>query len=912
MKKITIPKKLVISILVPLVSVAVCSLLMFSTFDYKVADWFQRPLKTTEESPDVLMIKVDDDAVDQIGTFPFSRTVYSQMLTNLKELGARSVVFDLSFLDKSQAKVNESYVNDSLPGYVDDYFGLLSEDALTLFEGLEDGSESYDDAADYYEALSKKYALELNTAISHVVEPVDQILADSIEEFGNTFLTLTFDSNDRVIPTQQEEDFVSSYIALKNVSADKDTITKEYVGLTPALYEFLIRGKSAGFVNADPDADGFFRHVNLVVKYNGKYYAQLVFRPILEMLGNPTVEITNDYIKAGDLKIPRAHDGSVILKYPKNKEYTDYNGISLANIYFLSSMEETFLTNLGIMNNSGFFDELDEEDNPWDLYETAEYIRNELAYGEDAEAGISYDEYLRYRNLYFNAARAFLTDANEAYMCELWAESEEDEEFIHELFSETTTAYTKFMESHEKCAAKVRNAMCIVGTNASSTSDYGLNQYQEHFPLPGVHYTIANMLLSKDFVDDSPVWISIIIALVMCFAYSLVTYKIKKTTPQIIIGIVAVILTGGALLLYFLLTKQYIGTVIPVVSVFVSFVSTTVVGFITANHDKRFITNAFSQCLSKEVVNEIVANPSSFKLGGQRLEMTAMFTDIQKFSGFSELLTAGQLVALLNYYLTKMSDIIMEERGTVDKYEGDAIIALVGAPVQMDDHAQRACAAAIKMKAAEDVMNQEIEKIAAGEKPAEMDDELYEAFKIMVANNRRLFTRIGLNSGEMIAGYMGSENKKNYTMMGNNVNLASRLEGVNKQYSTGGIMISAATRDLLGDRFIVRSLDRVRVVNVNTPIRLYELICEKEGAGEDLLKYYANWEIALKNFENKDYNKALEQFKVLHQHKPDDNVAAYYIKITENFFVKGKYPVESDDVGVAYNPEDGVFKLLQK
>ena len=149
-------------------------------------------------------------------------------------------------------------------------------------------------------------------------------------------------------------------------------------------------------------------------------------------------------------------------------------------------------------------------------------------------------------------------------------------------------------------------------------------------------------------------------------------------------------------------------------------------------------------------------------------------------------------------------------------------------------------------------------------------------------------------------------------MMGNNVNLASRLEGVNKQYHTNGILISAATRDLLGDEFIVRSLDRVRVVNVNTPIRLYELICEKEGADEKLLKYYANWEIALKNFESKQYDKALEQFKMLYEHKPDDNVAAYYIKITENFFIKGKYPTEQDDVGVAYNEEDGVFKLLQK
>ena len=151
-----------------------------------------------------------------------------------------------------------------------------------------------------------------------------------------------------------------------------------------------------------------------------------------------------------------------------------------------------------------------------------------------------------------------------------------------------------------------------------------------------------------------------------------------------------------------------------------------------------------------------------------------------------------------------------------------------------------------------------------------MEDELYNAFKVMVTNKRKLFTRIGLNSGEMIAGYMGSENKKNYTMMGNNVNLASRLEGVNKQYSTGGIMISAATRDLLGDRFVVRSLDRVRVVNVNTPIRLYELICEKEGADEALLKYYENWEIALKNFEAKQYEKALAEFKALKKDAHED------------------------------------------
>lgn len=899
-------KKLIISLLIPFLCVAICSLLILSSLDNKVADYFQRPLKPLAESDEVIMVNIDDDAVEDIGTWPFSRTVYSDMLISLKELGARSVVFDLSFLDRSQASIDENYVRESLPSYVGDYFTMLKDVASESFEALADGSAGYEEAMDYYSTESDKFENQLNTAISHVVVPIDAVLAESINDFENTFLTLTFEDN--IIPSEQEIEYLDTYIALKNVSAEKDTISKEYTGVQPALYDFMIQAKSAGFVNADPDKDGYLRHVQPVVKYNGKYYGQLVFRPILDMLGNPTVEITNNYIKAGKLVIPRSEDGSVIIKYPK-KRYIDYKNISLANIYNLAQKEKAFVTNLGIMNDSGFFDELDDDENPYELYLTGEYIREELSNDESLEEGLSYDDYLATREQYFEAARAFLTKETEEYFCTFW---EDDADYIHDLFTETNNAFEGFMKLYDFCKGKVQNAMCIIGTNASSTTDYGLNQYEEHYPNPGVHYALANQILSSDFVDDAPAFISVIIALLVCLCYGFISSKIKKTGPQIIFGIVAVVATAGCLLLYFIITKQYIGAVVPVVSVFISFVATTILGFITANHDKKFITNAFSQCLSKEVVNEIVANPASFKLGGQRLEMTAMFTDIQKFSGFSELLTAGQLVALLNYYLTKMSDIIMDERGTVDKYEGDAIIALVGAPVHMDDHAQRACAAAIRMKSAEAVMNEEIARIAAQPKPEEMDDELYEAFTIMVKNNRTLFTRIGLNSGEMIAGYMGSENKKNYTMMGNNVNLASRLEGVNKQYCTGGILISGATRELLGDRFIVRSLDRVRVVNVNTPIRLYELICEREGADPALVAYYEKWEKALADFEEGKYEQALSQFKALAAQKADDKVAAYYIKMTEDFFIKGKYPTEHDDVGVAFNPEDRVFKLMQK
>lgn len=903
--------------IIPIVVSAICSLFIFSSMDNKVADWFQRPLKTTVENPDVLMINVDDGSVDQIGTWPFSREVYADSIINLKELGAESVVFDLSFVDKSKSQVDEEYVTETLPEYVEQHFESINDSINYVMGSFLDGSLKPKDAVAAAEELLSATELSKNsleTNISYVMRSQDDALATALNYFDNAFLTLTFDESTEI--DEDEKNYLENFIALDNIEVINDTKTPEYTNVLPAIPEFMSNAKRAGFVNADPDKDGYLRRVNMLVKYNGKYYGQLVFVPILEHFGNPKVIVSNKEIilkncrypdmSIRDITIPRAEDGSVIVKYPKNVDYVDYNGISLWALYRLTEIENVIWDDLSVLLDNGYFDYCEEDENPYTCYTDAAYNKD-LIMNEDEDG--NFDSYMNYRTKFLTVYEDFLNGSTEEIMIEDYPD---DEEYIRETFEIVRDNFNTFMQWRNEVAEKVKYSMCIVGTNATSTTDYGLTQYEEHFPNPGVHYTLANQLLNADFVDDSPAWLSIIIAFILCIIYSFASNKIKSTGKQIITGLLFLVISTLALLIVFMITKTYVGVVVPFMSLLITFIVTTVIGFLTASQDKKFITNAFSQCLSKEVVADIVANPSSFKLGGQRLEMTAMFTDIQKFSGFSELLTAAQLVALLNYYLTKMSDIIMDERGTVDKYEGDAIIALVGAPVKMDDHAQRACAAAIKMKAAEVEMNKMIREIAAGEKPESMEQDLYDAFKIMVENQKTLFTRIGLNSGEMIAGYMGSENKKNYTMMGNNVNLASRLEGVNKQYHTGGIMISEATRNLLGDRFVVRSLDRVRVVNVNTPIRLYELICEKEGASEETVKYMADWESALKVFENREYAKAGEMINALIAKNPKDGVARYYLSLINNFFVKGTYPTEKDDVGVAFNDEEFVFKLLQK
>lgn len=438
------------------------------------------------------------------------------------------------------------------------------------------------------------------------------------------------------------------------------------------------------------------------------------------------------------------------------------------------------------------------------------------------------------------------------------------------------------------------------------------------YPGVGVHITTLDNYLSDSFIKKTPALLEVLFFILLSFIASLgVSFaSLRPSQRQSIIVMILTFFTGIILSLalpYLLFIYGiWLQLAISLFAFLLSFIVSTSLSFAMEGKQKRFIKSAFSQCLSKEVVNQIMNDPSSFTLGGKTYNMTAIFTDIEKFSSFSELLTARQLGALLNYYLTFMSDIIISHKGTVDKYEGDAIVAFCGAPVEMPDHAKRACAAAIEMKKAEIIMNQEILEIVKNNKNEKTDDDLYEAFKIMAANKKKLFTRIGINSGEMIAGYFGSKMKKNYTMMGNNVNLASRLEGVNKQYSTGGILISEQTRKLLDDDFLLRKLDRVQVVNVNTPVRLYELIDSTQNKDEKLVFYLEKWDQALDLFEKKDYASSLNIFTELSKEREDDRVCRYYIRLIEKYFINGKYPLDSDNEGVIYNPENGVFTLMQK
>jgi class 3 adenylate cyclase/CHASE2 domain-containing sensor protein len=426
------------------------------------------------------------------------------------------------------------------------------------------------------------------------------------------------------------------------------------------------------------------------------------------------------------------------------------------------------------------------------------------------------------------------------------------------------------------------------------------------YPGVGMHITMLDNILQQDFIRECSPALGLLVSLAAIVLMGLLVFYSGRIPLAIGGGVVILaLISGGAFGAY--AAGYWIPMVAPIAGVLLVFLAGTLYNYATEGSQKRFIKSAFSQYLSPAVIEQIIADPSKLELGGESRDMTAIFTDIQRFSSISEGLQKAyerdgpkELVNLLNLYLTEMSDIVLANHGTIDKFEGDAIIAFFGAPIYTEKHAALACRTAVQMKRAEAEMIGRIMDPAGRFNPV-----LGQLIaKGAIRAERPLYTRVGINSGEMVVGNMGTPNKMDYTIMGNAVNLAARLEGVNKQYDTGGILLSEYTKDKLKeDEFVLRPLSRVRVVGISTPLRLYELLDLRENAPAELLDKVKNWEAALRTYEDKNFPEALAAFTAISQGDAQDLTAKLYIGRCEQYL---KAPPSDEDW------DNGVDNLTSK
>ncbi len=395
----------------------------------------------------------------------------------------------------------------------------------------------------------------------------------------------------------------------------------------------------------------------------------------------------------------------------------------------------------------------------------------------------------------------------------------------------------------------------LVGSTSASLFDIKPVPHDKQFPAVEIHASLMNSLLTDTFVKRLPPWMDLAVLLAVGLIIALMAFFLKPLWSGLFLAgfIFAYLLACMVVFENFL----WIEMVRPVITIILSF--TAVMGFryMTEEKDRKFLQSTFKQYLSPELIDIMYTQKQRPQLGGEEGIRTAYFTDIQGFSTFSEKLgSPTKLVELLNEYLSAMTDILLSHYGTLDKYEGDAIIAFFGAPVPMADHAIQACQTALDMQTALGELRKKW--FSEGEKWPQ------------IVHNMRM--RIGINTGAITTGNMGSAVRMNYTMMGDAVNLAARLESAAKQYGVY-TMISHYTYNMIREQFSARQLDKIRVVGKSEPVVIYELLGRKgelDPALSSLMDIYSS---ALEHFYSRQWQKAEELLTRAHEMEPNRTVS---------------------------------------
>ncbi|MCL1926287.1 MAG: adenylate/guanylate cyclase domain-containing protein [Syntrophorhabdaceae bacterium] len=379
-----------------------------------------------------------------------------------------------------------------------------------------------------------------------------------------------------------------------------------------------------------------------------------------------------------------------------------------------------------------------------------------------------------------------------------------------------------------------RECHVIFGFSAPGLFDLRPTPVGGVFPGAEIHATTLDNLMEGDFVFAAGPIATFATAFLLTLFSSFAVLFSRKAWQSLLLC--AVFLPLPSIIC---LSACFSGCWLPLVvqeaAVSFSLLGAFTVNYATEGRQKRFIKGAFRQYLSPAVIDQLIEHPERLKLGGEKRIVSIFFSDIQGFTGISEGLDPEELTALLNEYLSAMTDIIQEEGGTVDKYIGDAIIAFWNAPIDQPDHAERAARSALRCQ----------EKLASI-RPG-----------IRERTGKDLFMRIGLNTGAAVVGNMGSSSRFDYTILGDAVNLASRIEGINKQFGTY-ILASESLREALPDRFLARNISRVAVVGRKEPVRVFELLSHQDF--ETRKQEFSSFADGLRAFNTGDFQTALDIF----------------------------------------------------
>lgn len=418
----------------------------------------------------------------------------------------------------------------------------------------------------------------------------------------------------------------------------------------------------------------------------------------------------------------------------------------------------------------------------------------------------------------------------------------------------------------------------FIGDISTGIADLGHTPLEKDVPLVAIHSALMNSFLTNSFYSELSNT-TLFFIILFCGLLIAVCLVPKSNIFIYLCGGILILLLG--LFSYISLTHFLI---IPIFTIATSILLIGAGSIITmhliSTKQEKFIRDAFSKYLPKKIVDELVEKPELLQLGGEEKCLTILFSDIAGFTSISESLKPHDMVELLNEYLTKMTDIIFEHEGIIDKYIGDAILAEFGAPIPIDNHADKAVIAALNMKSELSRLNIEWEH----------------------KYKHKLNSRFGINSGNVIIGNMGSRQMFDYTVIGDHVNLAARLESANKFYDTS-IMISEFTYNQINkELFLIRPLDLIKVKGKKNAVKVFEVYGFKnDSLSNELQEYYQLFSNGFEDYLKSNFENAEKMFNQCLMLLPNDKASIEFLQRIEYF---KNHPVPQD--------WDGSFELKSK
>jgi adenylate cyclase len=394
----------------------------------------------------------------------------------------------------------------------------------------------------------------------------------------------------------------------------------------------------------------------------------------------------------------------------------------------------------------------------------------------------------------------------------------------------------------------------LIGATAEVLHDQFVTPIDSELPMPGIeiHANAIQTLLDQEFLgyQDTAAFIGLVAVIVLASVFAFLYLPIW--------GGLVVLIAEIAVFPFYAQWRFDKGVIInliwPVFAMVTAYLLVMAYRNFTEFREKRALRNAFSHYVSPELVKQISESGDDLELGGERRIMTTLFLDIENFTGLSEKLEPHEVVKIINIYFDAFAKEIMAHGGTVDKFEGDAIMALFGAPIKSADHALKACQTAMAIRSRISALNEQ--------------------------TGHNLNVRLGIATGECIVGNMGSESRFDYTAMGDTVNTASRLEGGNKFYGTR-ILVNPGTMEASQESLFFRRIDRVKLKGKDEAIDIYELMGTQEAVSDAGKLVVNEWHSALEYYRNQDWDNALEKIRLILEKLPNDGPAQTYIKRIE-------------------------------